>query len=45
MSEFKMLIGGKLVDGDAELTVINPATEEPVATCARIEVVVVALSF
>jgi len=35
MSEFKLLIGGKLVDGDAVMDVINPATEEPVAQCAR----------
>src|SRR5258708_1056887 len=35
MSEFKLLIGGKLVEGDAVMDVINPATEEPVAQCAR----------
>ena len=35
MSEFKLLIGGKLVDGDMIMDVINPATEEPVAQCAR----------
>mgnify|MGYP001455805864 CR=1 FL=1 len=35
MSEFKLLIDGKLVDGDAQMDVINPATEEPVASCAR----------
>ena len=35
MSEFKLLIDGQLVDGDAVMDVINPATEEPVASCAR----------
>jgi acyl-CoA reductase-like NAD-dependent aldehyde dehydrogenase len=30
-----MLINGRLVDGDATLDVINPATEEVFATCAR----------
>src|SRR5438045_7529171 len=35
MSDFKLLINGRLVDGDAQMDVINPATEEPVATCAR----------
>src|SRR5690242_16003184 len=35
MSEFKMLVGGRLVDGDAIIEVINPATEEVVATCPR----------
>lgn len=35
MSEYKMLINGALVDGDATLDVVNPATEELVATCAR----------
>ena len=35
MSEYKMLINGQLVEGDATLDVINPATEEIVATCAR----------
>ena len=35
MSEFKLLINGDLVDGDMEMDVINPATEETVATCAR----------
>lgn len=35
MSEYKLLINGALVDGDATLDVVNPATEEPVATCAR----------
>jgi acyl-CoA reductase-like NAD-dependent aldehyde dehydrogenase len=35
MSEYKLLIGGKLVDGDATLEVVNPATEAVLATCAR----------
>jgi acyl-CoA reductase-like NAD-dependent aldehyde dehydrogenase len=32
---FKLLIGGKLVNGDAEMKVINPATEEVLAECPR----------
>lgn len=35
MSEFKLLINGSLVDGDDELEVINPATEEVLALCPR----------
>jgi acyl-CoA reductase-like NAD-dependent aldehyde dehydrogenase len=35
MSDFKMLIGGKLVEGDHTLDVINPATGAPFATVAR----------
>ena len=35
MSGFKLLINGAMVAGDATMDVINPATEEPVATCAR----------
>uniref|UniRef100_UPI0037C791C9 aldehyde dehydrogenase family protein n=1 Tax=Phenylobacterium sp. TaxID=1871053 RepID=UPI0037C791C9 len=35
MAEFKLLINGQLVAGDATMDVINPATEETVATCAR----------
>ncbi|MCW0199670.1 aldehyde dehydrogenase family protein [Sphingopyxis sp.] len=35
MSDYKMLIGGRLVDGDQEMDVINPATEEVFATVAR----------
>ena len=35
MSEYKMLIGGQLVDGDHALDVVNPATEEIFATVAR----------
>ena len=35
MAEFNLLINGQLVAGDATMDVINPATEETVATCAR----------
>lgn len=35
MSDYKLLIDGKLVDGDATLDVVNPATEAVFATCAR----------
>lgn len=35
MSDYKLLINGALVAGDATLDVVNPATEELVATCAR----------
>ncbi|HWD26145.1 MAG TPA: aldehyde dehydrogenase family protein [Rhizomicrobium sp.] len=35
MSAYKLLIGGKLVDGDATMDVINPANEEVLATCPR----------
>ena len=35
MSDYRMLIGGRLVDGDHKLDVINPATEEVFATVAR----------
>ncbi|ABS61715.1 aldehyde dehydrogenase [Parvibaculum lavamentivorans DS-1] len=35
MSEFKLLIGGKLVAGAKSMDVINPATEEVVASCPR----------
>ena len=35
MSDFRMLIGGSLVDGDTATAVLNPATEEPVAMCPR----------
>ncbi|MAB12973.1 aldehyde dehydrogenase family protein [Parvibaculum sp.] len=35
MSEFKLLIGGKLVDGAKSSPVLNPATEESVADCPR----------
>ncbi len=35
MSDYKLLIGGKLVDGAQTMPVINPATEEAFATCPR----------
>jgi acyl-CoA reductase-like NAD-dependent aldehyde dehydrogenase len=35
MSEYRMLIDGRLVAGDAATSVINPATEAPVADCPR----------
>ncbi|SEH13904.1 Acyl-CoA reductase [Sphingopyxis sp. YR583] len=35
MPDYKMLIGGHLVDGDHAMDVINPATEEVFATVAR----------
>src|SRR5260370_39916133 len=35
MSDYKLLIDGALVDGDAEMDVINPATEEVLARCPR----------
>jgi acyl-CoA reductase-like NAD-dependent aldehyde dehydrogenase len=35
MAEYRLLIGGKLVAGDATMDVINPATEEVLATCPR----------
>jgi acyl-CoA reductase-like NAD-dependent aldehyde dehydrogenase len=35
MSEFRFLIGGKLVAGDQSMDVINPATEEVLAVCPR----------
>jgi len=35
MQTFKFLIGGKLVDGEQKMTVINPATEQPVAEAPR----------
>jgi acyl-CoA reductase-like NAD-dependent aldehyde dehydrogenase len=35
MSEFELLIGGRLMAGASRLEVINPATEEIFATCAR----------
>ena len=34
MSDYSMLIGGKMVDGAGELKVVNPATEEVFATVA-----------
>ena len=35
MSEYKLLINGKMVDGAKSSPVLNPATEEPVALCPR----------
>jgi acyl-CoA reductase-like NAD-dependent aldehyde dehydrogenase len=35
MSDYKLLIGGRLVDGATTMDVINPATEEVLATCPR----------
>jgi acyl-CoA reductase-like NAD-dependent aldehyde dehydrogenase len=38
METLKLLIGGKLVDGDQIMQVINPATEEVLADCPRASV-------
>ncbi|MDO5632039.1 MAG: aldehyde dehydrogenase family protein [Paracoccus sp. (in: a-proteobacteria)] len=35
MTDFSLLIGGKLVPGDATMEVINPATETVLTTCPR----------
>jgi acyl-CoA reductase-like NAD-dependent aldehyde dehydrogenase len=35
MSEYKLLINGRLEDGDQTMDVINPATEEVFAVCPR----------
>ncbi|HEY5008322.1 MAG TPA: aldehyde dehydrogenase family protein, partial [Caulobacteraceae bacterium] len=35
MTQFKLLIDGQMVDGDAVMDVINPATEEVLAQCPR----------
>ncbi len=35
MSFYRMLIGGALIDGDAEMDVINPATGKLLASCPR----------
>ncbi len=35
MADYKLLIGGNLVDGDMTMDVINPATGTPFATVAR----------
>jgi acyl-CoA reductase-like NAD-dependent aldehyde dehydrogenase len=35
MSDYQLLIGGRLVAGEARMDVINPATEEVIASCAR----------
>ena len=33
MTDFKMLINGRLVPGASTMDVLNPATEEVVAVC------------
>ena len=35
MADYKLLIGGKLVDGDFQMDVVNPATGTPFVTVAR----------
>jgi acyl-CoA reductase-like NAD-dependent aldehyde dehydrogenase len=35
MSAYKLLINGAMVDGDATMDVVNPATEEVLAACPR----------
>ncbi|MEW6640659.1 MAG: aldehyde dehydrogenase family protein [Pseudomonadota bacterium] len=35
MTGYKLLIGGRLVDGDSSMDVIDPATEEVLAVCPR----------
>lgn len=35
MAPYKLLIGGKLVDGHSTMQVVNPATEEVLAYCPR----------
>lgn len=35
MTDYKMLIDGRLVDGAMTMDVVNPATEEVLATCPR----------
>ncbi len=35
MPDFKLLIDGQMVAGDGTMDVINPATEETLATCSR----------
>jgi acyl-CoA reductase-like NAD-dependent aldehyde dehydrogenase len=35
MSAYQMLIGGKMVDGDLRMDVINPATEQVITQCPR----------
>lgn len=35
MTEFKLLINGRLVEGDSSMDVLNPATEKVVAQCPR----------
>src|SRR5690242_16251527 len=38
MEDFKLLINGQLVAGDATMPVINPATEEILTDCPRASV-------
>jgi len=35
MSDYRLLIGGELVDGDMTMEVFNPATEDVLAVCPR----------
>lgn len=35
MQNYKLLIDGKLVDGDSRMDIINPATAEVLAVCPR----------
>ncbi|NWK98969.1 aldehyde dehydrogenase [Sphingobium lactosutens] len=35
MAEYKLLIGGELIDGDLQMEVVNPATGAPFVTVAR----------
>lgn len=35
MADYKLLIGGELIDGDLQMEVVNPATGEAFATVAR----------
>ena len=35
MSNFKLLINGRLVDGDDRMAVVNPATEQAICDCPR----------
>jgi acyl-CoA reductase-like NAD-dependent aldehyde dehydrogenase len=38
VGEFKLLIGGKLVNGTTTFDVLNPATEQVVAACPRADI-------
>lgn len=38
MSDYKLMIGGKLVDGDATMDVVNPATGKAFAKISRASV-------
>lgn len=35
MTHYRLLIGGKLVEGDSTMAVVNPATEEVLAQAPR----------